>query len=372
MARPRVTFACELGPPRLTALVADGSVVHDLQALGARVALMLPDFSPERAAVVRTLNAAGIPVVGIPLMPYEDGYYFTMSNAPRAGARYDAWKAWTTQHGLVWDGVGLDIEPEARFYERIMRNPWGLVPMLLPRLFAGRRLRKTRAIYTALIEHIRADGYRVETISSPLACERHAGSTLLQRLLGLVNVTTDREVWMVYSSVMPAIGPGLLWSYGQEAKALAIGTTGGGPDVPSHPQIPALSWDDLVRNLPWRRAGLTTRTFTAWKALCLEQLLAPAARVRLAARRCATREGGSRHGLSSCAPTSPLGNRSPMARPRCASRFSVARDLLAPNNVKPPTWRESESAPSRERGIPASDLSPNSPHAIDGGTAPGR
>ncbi len=58
MARPRVTFACELDPTRLTALVSDGSVVQDLQALGARVALMLSDFSPERAAVVRTLNAS--------------------------------------------------------------------------------------------------------------------------------------------------------------------------------------------------------------------------------------------------------------------------------------------------------------------------
>jgi hypothetical protein len=47
-------------------------------------------------------------------MPYEDGYYFTVENAPRARARYDEWNAWTTQHSLAWDGVGLDIEPEAR------------------------------------------------------------------------------------------------------------------------------------------------------------------------------------------------------------------------------------------------------------------
>jgi hypothetical protein len=55
-----------------------------------------------------------IPVIAIPLMPYEDGYYFTVENAPRARARYDEWNAWTTQHSLAWDGVGLDIEPEAR------------------------------------------------------------------------------------------------------------------------------------------------------------------------------------------------------------------------------------------------------------------
>ena len=41
MARPRLTFACELDPERLSALFADGSVVAALQRLGARVALML-------------------------------------------------------------------------------------------------------------------------------------------------------------------------------------------------------------------------------------------------------------------------------------------------------------------------------------------
>ena len=76
-----------------------------------------------------------------------------------------------------------------------------------------------------------------------------SGSTLLQRLLGLVDVATDREVWMLYSSVMRRIGPGLLWVYGAEAQAIAVGTTGGGPDIPTHPQIPSLSWDELARDL---------------------------------------------------------------------------------------------------------------------------
>jgi hypothetical protein len=34
----------------------------------------------------------------------------------------------------VWDGVGLDIEPDARFYQQIMDNPRGLVGLLAPRL----------------------------------------------------------------------------------------------------------------------------------------------------------------------------------------------------------------------------------------------
>lgn len=45
------------------------------------------------------------------------------------------------------------------------------------------------------------------------------------------------------------LGPGMLWSYGLEAQALAVGTTGGGPDVPGHPQFSSLSWEEFTRDL---------------------------------------------------------------------------------------------------------------------------
>jgi hypothetical protein len=41
------------------------TVLDALRGLGARVTLMLSDFSPARADAVRALNAARIPVVGI-------------------------------------------------------------------------------------------------------------------------------------------------------------------------------------------------------------------------------------------------------------------------------------------------------------------
>jgi hypothetical protein len=244
-----LTFACELDPARLTALFADLSVIEDLLALRARVALMLSDFSDQRAAVVRQLNAAGIPVVGIPLLPLAQGYYFTADNTAQAAARYDQWQDWTREHGLAWDGVGLDIEPDARVYQQIMDNPWGLVPLLLPRLFDRRRPPRARAAYRELVDRIHADGWTVENYQFPLiADERRAGSTLLQRL-ALVDVRTDREVWMIYSSFMRSLGPGLIWSYGPQAAAIGVGTTGGGPDIPGSPQMPALGWEELARDL---------------------------------------------------------------------------------------------------------------------------
>jgi hypothetical protein len=104
--RPELTFACELDPARLAALFADSSVIEDLLALSARVALMVSDFSDERAGVVQQLSAAGIPVVGIPLLPLAQGYYFTADNAAEAAGRYQEWQEWTSRHGLTWQGWG--------------------------------------------------------------------------------------------------------------------------------------------------------------------------------------------------------------------------------------------------------------------------
>lgn len=245
----QLTFACELDPARLEGLFADPSVARDLLALGARVALMCSDFSDERAGVVRRLNAAGVPVVGIPLLPLDRGYYFTADNAGLAAACYREWMTWTRRHQLAWDGDGLDIVPDARFYLQIMNGPWGLVPMLARRLASRGRPARSRAAYRALVDQIRADGWRVENYQFPLiADERRAGSEVLQRL-ALVDVETDREVWMLYSSFMRALGPGLIWAYGPEAAAIGVGTTGGGPDIPGSPQMPSLSWEELARDL---------------------------------------------------------------------------------------------------------------------------
>lgn len=250
LTRPSVTFACELDAARLTELFADGSVIDDLQALGARVTMMVSDLSVERAHVVRQLNQAGIPLVGIPLFSAEEGYYFTVDNAPRAAHRYQQWKQWTAEHGLVWEQVGLDIEPEAQFYLQLMANPWGLVPRLLRRLRNRERVVRARAAYAELVDQIHTDGWPVENYQFPfIADERRAGSTLLQRLMGLVDVRTDCEVLMQYTSFVGPLGPGILWSYGPESDAIAVGTTGGGPDVPGHPQFTPLRWEELTRDL---------------------------------------------------------------------------------------------------------------------------
>ena len=48
---------------------------------------------------------------------------------------------------------------------------------------------------------------------------------------------------MLYSSFLPALGSGLIWAYGPQAQAIAVGTTGGrrqaksGDNQPWFPQL---------------------------------------------------------------------------------------------------------------------------------------
>jgi hypothetical protein len=145
--------------------------------------------------------------------------------------------------------VGLDIAPDTRIFLQIWAVRGGRGPTVAPRRAGRARPARARAAYRALVEQIRADGWQVENYQFPLiADERQTGSALLQRL-ALVDVATDREVWMLYSSFMRALGPGLIWAYGPEAQVIAVGTTGGGPDLPGSPQMPALNWEQLAGDL---------------------------------------------------------------------------------------------------------------------------
>lgn len=250
MERLRLTFFCELDAAPLQALFAAPSVIEELKALEAGVSLGLVDLSPERASVVRALNAAGVPVVAWQLLPREQGYWFHQGNAAQAEARYAAFLGWTREHGLRWDGVGLDIEPDIQDVQRLGAGSWRLGPVLLRRLLEGGRLRRAREAYGALVARIRADGYRVDSYQlPPIIDERDAGSTLLQRLTGVLDVPVDREVLMLYSSFVRPHGAGAVWSYAPRAASVALGVTGGGVELPGLTEVPPLSWEELSRDL---------------------------------------------------------------------------------------------------------------------------
>jgi hypothetical protein len=245
-----LTFFCELGASELKSLFIDGSLTERLGALGARVGLGILDLAPDRASVVQELNEAGIPVVAWLLLPMEQGYWFNVNNALQATARYHAFKDWTEEHRLQWVGIGLDIEPDIREVERFVTDRPRLLLNILCRSFSSERFRTAQAMYRALVSEMQLDGYQVDSYHIPLMVdERRAGSTLLQRVAGLVDVPSDREVLMPYTSFLRPHGPGILWSYASDAKSIGIGSTGGGVQVAGLGDVPPLRWEELTRDL---------------------------------------------------------------------------------------------------------------------------
>ena len=252
---PKLTFFCELDAAALQALFSAPQIIENLRALGAGVSLGLRDLSPERAEIVQRLNAAEIPVVAWLLLPEAQGYWFNLDNAPEAIAFYADFRTWTATHELQWAGVGLDIEPDMRELKKLFAGDHRALLTLLRRFLDPERLKRASAYYAGLIAQIRAEGYRVDEYAFPFVVdERKAGSQLMQRFLGLVDLEVDREVLMLYSSFMRPFGHGLLWSFAPSAGSIGVGSTGGGVTVGGVDQIPPLTWDEFSRDLRLARA----------------------------------------------------------------------------------------------------------------------
>ena len=183
------------------------------------------------------------------LLPKEEGYWFNLRNAPQAIRQYAQFIDWTQANGLEWTGIGLDIEPDIRETPGLMKRSWRNWPLYFRRLFTRREWKRGQAAYRDLVSQIHADGYRVDSYQmSMIADERESGSSLIQRLLGLVDVKVDREVLMLYTSFERPYGAGVLASYAPAAQSIGLGSTGGGVDVDFGGPAP-LSWDELARDL---------------------------------------------------------------------------------------------------------------------------
>ena len=217
-------------------------VVAALKALDAGLAVAVPDFSRARAAGVHRLNDAGISVEAWLMLPPDRGSYFSIDRAAEAEAHYAAFARWTTDNHLQWSAVGLDIEPNVRDFDWAHGRSAGLARLLVRRYFQGARVARAKAAYAALIARIHADGYRVDTYQMPLiAAERDADSTVLQRVLGIVDVRGDAEALMLYTNMARVVGAGMIWELGPGAQAISVGSTA--PD----PNTPPLTWDEFAR-----------------------------------------------------------------------------------------------------------------------------
>jgi hypothetical protein len=250
MAYPRLCFACELETPALQALFADQLVIDDLRAMRACVSLGILDLSNERAEIVERLNRSGLPVIAWLLLPEEQGYWFHQSNAQQAVACYREFQAWTVSHHLIWDGVGMDIEPDIQMMKQWATGKWSIIRQMLRNSFNWRAFQSSRRVYRGLIDEIHTDGYRLETYQLPIiADERKAESTFLQRATGILDLPADREILLLYSSFVRSHGAGFVWSYASEAQSIGVGITGSGAEAGIFVQATPMTWDELERDL---------------------------------------------------------------------------------------------------------------------------
>ena len=244
---PHLVFACDGSTSELETLFSQPDVIPDLKALNAGIALALPDLSPDRARLVRQLNSAGIPVTAWLALPAERGYYLNASNSQEAATRFADFRTWTSTYDLRWAGVGLDIEPNIQELAALRSSKWRLAWTLIKRYFDIDRVRRARESYASLIHEIQAHGYPVETYQFPfIADARRVHSTLLERLAGIVDVRGDREVLMIYTSFNKRLDSALIWVYGPDAQAIAVGVTSG-PDA--SPRFAPLNWEEFSRDL---------------------------------------------------------------------------------------------------------------------------
>ncbi len=226
----QLTFFCELPSDKLQTLFADATLIPLLAQHGCGVAMALIDLSPQRAAVIRQLTDAGVPVTAWLVLDEMDGYWLTLDNVQLARDRWRQIRAWRVAQKLQFARVGLDIEAPHDDAVALVETPFLTVARLTWLRRTRREWREALLDLRLLVQEIRVDVAEIETYQFPfIADERAARSTLLQRILGVADMRADREVLMLYRSTLPEPwGAALVDAYGDQAEAIAIGITGGG------------------------------------------------------------------------------------------------------------------------------------------------
>lgn len=245
----QLVFACDRPTSELSSLFTH-ELIADLKGFNADIALSTEDLSQERAQVVRRLNAAGVPMTAWLTLPGNQGYYANADNAPQTAARFAEFDRWTTDNGLSWKALGLDIEPSLGEFGMFANHKAKLAFRLLGRAFDSAHVRRAREAYAALIQQMQDRGYSVQTYQFALiADERRAHSTLLERILGLVDVRGSDEVLMLYTSFNHEIGAALIWQYGSDAQTIAVGSTAPSGDATADARLRPLNWEEFSRDL---------------------------------------------------------------------------------------------------------------------------
>jgi len=244
MPRPALFFFNEQDSESLGATFSP-VVVNQLSLLNAGVAMGLRDLGDARAAVVRQLNEARVPVTAWLLLSRDEGYFATHTNVDAIELAYARLLEWARDQRLHITGLGLDFEPDIRELDQLMARPATTLARWLVRRGRGPLVEQARSRYQRLVERARGEGFTVETYQFPVIVDdRRAASQFWQRTMGALALDADREVAMVYTSLLGVAGRGLLEHWAPQCRAIAVGSTGGGVDP-----FPKLTWPELERDL---------------------------------------------------------------------------------------------------------------------------
>jgi hypothetical protein len=247
--RPNLAFACcDQGIVSMQALFADHDVIAALHELHAQVGVAIADFSPERAQVVRFLNQQQIPVIAGLALQTKDGPYFNADDVAEAPAQIAAFEKWTRENGLRWDAVGFDIEPNFSEFATLKNHRWRLFTTMLHNSLNGKRIERAQESYSALIRQIQSQGYRVETYTLPYGpVERNLHTTLIDRMLGTVDVRGSENDVMIYTSYARPAGSAIILDLGPYSQGIVVGITDG--LSPAGSGYGPLDWDEFSSDL---------------------------------------------------------------------------------------------------------------------------
>lgn len=262
-ANPKISFFNEQHGQELQKLFSDTTLIPDLKKLNAEIRMGMLDLSPERAEVLKRLNEAGIPVVAWLLLPKEKGYWFHSGNSKDAFERYYEIKKWAEDAGIKFSGIGIDLELDMNDLELIKTSKFKLLRKVVGRLYKKKAFLEAKAQYEKLIAAIRQDGFSIESYYVPfIGYESEQGRTALQQASGFMDLKTDKDIPMLYTSFMGnAYGALKVMAIDDKLEFVAIGSTGGGFD----PSLPSMTWEDLAYDL--RLASKTAREIHIF---CLE------------------------------------------------------------------------------------------------------
>jgi hypothetical protein len=246
--RPNLTFFVELGAEPLEELFDHPEVLPFLVEQRCSISMAILDLSPPRAAVVRKLESSGVPVTAWLVLDVEDGYWLNADNSEQALERWRQIAAWAGREDLELQRVGLDIEFPRTESEGAIRDKRQAFFSMLKKRRSQTQIREAERAYQGVVEEIRSSGRSVEVYQfAYLLDERAAGSMLLRRSLGLVDIDVDTEVYMLYSSYMGRAGAE---AYFADAECIALGVTGGGVNAQNPEARPLfLSWQSFGRVL---------------------------------------------------------------------------------------------------------------------------